>query len=196
MEELEKYGLAIMFLMSLVFAIIALIDNNQAWVMFAITSPASIYIAIMLLRPKLDLFAVTIGLTTLFLNYTGGIFDWYFITNYDKFIHGAAGFTLGYIAYLQLNKLKYINLKEKHRNFLIFVAICIIALFGFVHEFTEHVVDIIYFDRFRESLSNSLVDQIANISGSLIGIYAAHRTLNNSKKYLKRRKSISKRKRN
>jgi len=184
MDTLERNGLIMITILSIAFFVFAFINKNYAWGVYAILTPFFVYLSLRLGKLILDPFSVYGTVLALTLHYAGGILQFYSIPYYEfVIVHPVASIVLAYVLFFKINQLHFIRKKSKHLIFLGFITVSAVALLGLFNELFEYAVDFFFTDTYRESLANSLLDQVINIFGGILGAYLAYRKKANRKAF-------------
>jgi hypothetical protein len=179
MDTLERNGLITITILSIAFFIFAFINKNYAWGVYALLTPFFVYLILRLGKLILDPFSVFGTILALTLHYAGGILQFYSIPYYEfVIVHPISSIVLAYVLFFKINSLHFIRKKSRHLLFLGFVTVSMVVLLGLFNEIFEYVVDFFFVDTYRESLANSLLDQVINTLGGIAGVYMAYMKTN------------------
>lgn len=110
----------------------------------------------------------------LFLHVAGGINRWYwkFMPYYDKFAHIVSAFALGLVIFSFFLLLDYWEIRMQPSR--IYAGIFIFVLiFGVSWEIGEYYIDVLVKSSYNNGITDSILDVISNIIGSLLAIALA-----------------------
>jgi VanZ family protein len=114
----------------------------------------------------------------LFLHIAGGINRWYwkFMPYYDKVAHVFSAFALGLVIFSFFLLIDYWEIRMQP-SFMYAGIFIIVLIFGSCWEIGEYYIDVLVKSSYNNGLTDSILDLISNILGSLLAIAMARHAL-------------------